>query len=178
MSNWWELEDDEEVTGSYSSGGGDFDPIPNNTRALAEVNSVMWAERGGERYVNIQWEVVKPAAYANRRVFQKIYVVNGKPGAKNPKDAQKKARDMWRNIDHNAGGKLVRLGREPNDDDMTLALQGKQMIIDIMLWEIDGNKGNWVGAVHPKGSKEVVEVSKPEPTKRPVADDLDEEIPF
>ena len=46
MSNFWELNDGSNATdtgGTFETGGGDFEPIPNNTGAIAAIEEIKWA---------------------------------------------------------------------------------------------------------------------------------------
>ena len=189
MSSFWSTSDGEDLTKSqekeYDAGGGSFEPIPDKTNCLMSIVSAAWSEKA-PKYINIQWSVVKPDALANRRVFQKLWVKDFDPRAKDAEKKRDKAKKMLRIIDENAGGKLAKAGREPDDDDLALALTNKQMIAKVMVWEMTGDdgkpiEGNWISAVSPKtgGSMTVSEIAKPATRKpAPVDDDLDDEIPF
>lgn len=197
MSDWWKTSDGDEIdtkSGEYDTGGGDFEVIPNRTNAIASIASAAWAkDRAGNRYINIQWAVEKPEAYANRRVFQKLWCDDDDPRAKDPAKKRDKAKQMLAAIDANAGGKLAKAGREPDDDDLALALTNKAMGVTIMVWELDAEngeklEGNWISAVWKKGTKELSEPEKQERRTKPASssrkarndfdEDLDDEIPF
>lgn len=199
MSNWWNTSDGadvtEDVSKEYDSGGGGFEILPAKTKALASIASAGWAkDRDENRYVNIQWSIVKPDDYARRVVFQKIWCGDPDPRAKDPNKKRDKALRMLATIDANAGGKLAKAGREPDDDDLALALTNKQMGITLMVWDKEeddgfGGKrkepgGNWVSAVAPKAGFEVTIPPKKSTgnggpqTRRQMNDDLDDDIPF
>lgn len=165
----------------FSSGGGDFEPIPDNTNCLALVNGATWkTNNNGDRYIGVRWDIVKPESLAGRVVFQNLWVKDDNPQAKDPAKKRDKDLRMFASIDANAGGKLARSGREPDDDDLALALTNKQMMIKVMLMEPkDGKPLNWVSAVSPKGgSLEVSEVkASVKPQQRQAAVD-DSDIPF
>lgn len=145
--SFWNLSDDKEkvsTSGAFESGGGNLEPMPEGTNVLAAPVEAGWKNYEGEDYVNLQWQVLAPAEYKNRRVFQKIKVYES-----DPKKADK-AKRMLAAIDANAGGKLMQIQREPSDAELTQFLVGKQMMLRLGLWEINDKRGNWVSAVAPK----------------------------
>lgn len=188
MSSWWETSEGEDLTENvskeYDAGGGDFEIIPAKTKALAYPATAAWAkDRDGNRYINIQWRIAKPEEYANRVVFQKLWCDDDDPRAKDPAKKRDKAKKMLAAIDANAGGKLAKAGREPDDDDLALALTNKQMGVLINVWEMDGKEGNWIAAIYPKAGLEVTvppkQAVKKAAGKAAFDDDLDDsEIPF
>lgn len=130
-----------ESDGEFDS-GGDITPIPAKTRLKALIDDVSWSEDEGERYINIRWSVLEPEEYKNRKVFQKVKVLND--------DSKKadKAKRMLAAIDKNAGGNLVKLERVPTEEDLQINLLNKMMLIQVMLWKTDDGKyGNWINAV-------------------------------
>jgi len=136
--------------GKFDSGGGGFEPIPNNTNLLVVADAAEWKSYEGVRSISITWVVLAPAAYKNRKVFQSIKVFDA-DSAK-----QKRARTMLKAVDMNCGGQLALLQSEPADVDLMKAIMGKQIVIKVQKWEIkdeQGNiekDGNWVSAVSPK----------------------------
>lgn len=196
MSSFWSTSDGDDLSKApaekeYDGGGGSFDLIPDKTNCLMSIASAAWAkDRSDNEYVNLQWSVIKPDSLANRRVFQKIWCKDDDPSAKDPAKKRDKALKMLAAIDANAGGKLAKAGREPDDDDLALALTNKQMMAKVMVWSMDdrekpGEKieGNWISAVGPKGGSmavsEVAEKPKRGESRRPADDDLDgDQIPF
>ena len=129
-------------TGKFEMGGGE--PIPDNTDALAAIDEIKWSEYEGQRYISARWAIMLPDEYKNRKVFQKIRVLEP--------DTNKadKARRMLAAIDANAGGGLLVSNEEPTDMSLMQNLANKAMVIKIMVWEMNGNNGNWVAAVSPK----------------------------
>lgn len=188
MSNFWADSTGanvaEDASKEFDVGGGDFEIIPAKTKALASVSSAAWSkDNDGNRYVNIQWSLLKHDDYAGRRIFQKIWCGDDDPRAKDPAKKRDKALRMLATIDANAGGKLAKAGREPDDDDLALALTNKQMGITIMVWEMDGKEGNWVSAVASKAGFDVTIPAKgavkPKPAAKPDADEDDPDfVPF
>jgi len=181
MSNFWELDDGEDATETgteYEVGGGDFEVIPNNTDVLACPDEAKWDAFNGDDFISVRWTILKPEEYANRKVFQKLWVTDDDPKAKDPAKKRDKAKRMLAAIDANAGGKLGKKDVLPTDESLTAALVNKPMIIKLMVWKMKGDdgeekSGNWVSAVSPKkGGK----VSKPKP--EPKKQELDDEIPF
>ena len=174
MSFW--NDEQRNTGGAFESGGGDFEPIPANTGCIAAIKQAGWAEYQGDRYINIQWQVLEPEQYKNRVVFQKIRVLD--------EDSAKadRAKRMLAAIDTNAGGKLLQLSHEPTDHDLAFALTGKIQAIKLQVWELTGDdgqerRGNWVSAVAPsKGAAAQPVQQKAVPT--PNLADLDDDIPF
>jgi len=189
--SFWETSTGEDVaktaTGSYEIGGGKI--IPDNSTVFAEIENATWAKDVNfNKYIEIVWTVTKPEAAAGAKIWHKLWVADADLKAKKPEEKRDKARKMLANIDANAGGKLVRNGREPDDDDLALALNGKAMAIKVKIWEIGGSVGNWVAAVLPKETALVmgtapVPVSQPQPSANGYGgaaggDSLDDDIPF
>jgi hypothetical protein len=207
--SFWDLSDGgsaaENIKDEYEI-AGNMDPIPHNSDCLAVIKKAEWAFKGEDgdevSYVNVQWQVEAPDAYKNRTVFQKLWVDDLDPGAKDKKKAiakRDKARQMLATIDGHARGKLVRATGRPTSDDMAMALVDAKMVIKVMLWELnDGARGNWVSAI--KGKDAETSEGEPLPTKKAASGggygsggrpsgsggsgsasprfDLDDEIPF
>ena len=130
--SFWDLNEGGSATsdGSFESSGGDLTPIPNKTGCVAAIEEAKWDDYEGDRFINLKWRVAKPAEYGNRVIFQKIRVFDAKP------EKADKAKRMLAAIDTNAGGKLMKIGKEPEDTDLMSALMGKMMAIKVMVWEI------------------------------------------
>jgi hypothetical protein len=198
--DFWGLSTGEDATtktdGSFDAGGGKMEPIPNDTSVLAAIDEAKWdKDNNGNRFISLRWEVLQPEEFQNRKVFQKLWVLDNEPKAKDPVKKRDKAKLMLGAIDMNAGGKLLAKPVMPTDEAMTLHLTNKPMIIKVMVWSMrdamtgDMNSGNWVGAV---SSKATGKVSSPEEIERGKADAavhqrqmgggarkaLDDEIPF
>lgn len=179
--SFWNTSDGQKVDNSneYEAGGGDIEPIPNNTLLISMITEAKWAEYEGDRYINLRWDVLE-GEYKNRVIFQKVRVIDD--------DAKRadKAKRMLAAIDANAGGKLFSTDSEPTDMQLAANLCNKPMMITVRIWEIkddNGNiekQGNWVAAV--QGSTG----AKPKPAQKPAqnqqqqskADDFDDDIPF
>lgn len=136
--------------GEFETGGGNIEPIPANTTVLAAPDEAKIDDYNGEQFISIRWVILQPEEYANRKIFQKVRVYDG--------DSKKadKAKRMLAAIDTNAGGQLMASGEEPDDNNLTVALVNKPMMLKLQVWEMeksDGTgmmSGNWVSAVSPR----------------------------
>ena len=146
MENFFNIKiEGEENLGNFTSGGGEFDPIPAKTQVLAIPCEIKWDTYDGEMFINIQWTVLQPAEYKNRRVFQKLKVKD------DDEKKREKALRMLVAIDANAKGGLLKSGKEPTDADLQKALLNKPMVLMLQVWKLeDGRQGNWISAVSPK----------------------------
>lgn len=186
MSNWWSTSDGEDLRGTDASKelpSGSFEPLPNNTKVLAVVDSAGKAERDGNYYAEATMTIVKPEGYANRKIFAKWWIFDDNPHA--PDKKKKRDNDMRRfvKMDAACGGKLAKAGREPDGNDISMAFINKQVIVQVMLMEPKdgGEPFNWYADYFPKGAKELSEgpARKVKQESRPVDDDLDDDsIPF
>ena len=155
----------ENAATEYDIGGSIV--IPDDSTVLAIVESAGWRRDASfNEYIELTWAVVKPDEVAKAKVWQKLWVKDPDPRAKD-RDAADKKRDkalrMLATVDANAGGKLARAGREPSDDDLALALTNKPMAIKVKVWEMGGSSGNWIAAVMPKDRP--LELGKTAPTQ-------------
>lgn len=162
-------DDEEEVSGSYDSGSGDFEVIPKGTKVLFAMDEVGIEETDTETYISTRWAVMEPEEYKNRKVFHKIRIWSRKD-----KKAEKAA-NMLKAIDSNAGGKLRKSGQAPDDWDddlLSRCLLNKPMIGTLGVWELNDKSasGNWIMAISPKGK---LEDKKPKSQQ-----DDDDDIPF
>lgn len=151
--SFWNLSDNSENlqsnNGTFSAGGGDMDPIPSDTQVKAACEEAKWDSYEGDEYINLKWTVLAPAEYKNRKIFQKVRVMDG--------DTKKadKAKRMLAAIAANAGGGLLKVEGKPTDMDLQKNLAMKPMALTLQVWEIeksDGTgkaSGNWVQQVAP-----------------------------
>jgi len=177
MNDFWNLSDGEDASastnGEFDAGGGNIEPIPPETSVLAAIDEAKWdKDQQGNRFISLRWNVLAPEEYDNRKVFQKLWVLDADPRAKADKVAAKrdKAKRMLAAIDTNAGGKLLAKPVMPTDEALTLHLTNKPMVVKVMLWEMRDSmtgemmRGNWIGAVAPKtapiSSKDEIDRSK------------------
>lgn len=193
FNNFWSLSDGEDAAISKSTayeipGGGNLEPIPDRSSVLAMIDEAKWDQRDGARYISLRWTVIQPDAFKNRKIFQKLWVMDDDPGAKNPAKAAKKrdkARRMLAAIDANAGGRLTSVPGAPTDGTLAQHLTNKPMVIKVMIWEVDDRqtgeriRGNWIAAIapktHPTQIADAKLVAKPE---RIVVTAGDIDIPF
>ena len=194
---FWNLSDGEDAakTGAeYEIPGGSMEPIPEGSSVLAMVDEAKWAttQNNAEEYVSLRWTVLAPDEFKNRKVFQKLWVTDHDPNAKDHAKAiakTDKARKMLAAVDANAGGKLTAKDAKPSNDDLAMALMDKPMVITLGVWESNqpgGSGGNWVMAVAPKNK--ALKIGDKAPAKaRPAsqgsaggayAGGMDDEIPF
>jgi hypothetical protein len=186
MSNFWEMSDGKSATetGVSFEIEGNMEPIPNNTGCIGVIEEVKWSMYETDNYINQKWRILRPEAYANRVVFQKIYPL-GKAGKDEAySDRQKR---MFAAIDANAGGKLSKLESIPTDEDLMSALAGKMMAIKVMKWTISAKdssngeerSGNWISAVAPAKQPAPAKPSV-QPVHQPPAVPFDDsgDIPF
>src|SRR5690554_1638640 len=99
--SFWNLSDGEQAqpTGAFESGGGNFEPIPDNTGCIAAIEEAKWDDYEGDRYISLKWRVMQPSEYDKRVIFQKVRVFDAK------QEKADKAKRMLAAIDTNAGGK-------------------------------------------------------------------------
>jgi len=196
--SFWDLSDGGNAADTGSEyeipGGGNFDPIPDGSNVLAMIDEIGWAnDNDGNEYINARWTVLDPEEYKNRKIFQKLWVTDFDPRAKDDKKAatkRDKARRMLAAIDANASGALSKNPGVPNDDQLAAALMNKPMVIKCMVWSMpdrekpgENIEGNWIAAVAPANKGVEVKEAKPRPASKPASGgasalELDDEIPF
>lgn len=186
MSFWNMSDGNSAISGdSEFDAGGSMEPIPDGTSVLAMPDEAKWAEdKQGNEYLSIRWNVLKPAAYQGRKIFHKLWISDEKPNQKDPVKYRDKQLRMFGAIDHNAGGKLGKQPGKPTDDQLSVALINKQMVLRLGVWAMDGDNGpmtgNWVSAVSDKTkpiSEAAAPAKKPQ-TKAAFDDDLDDDVPW
>jgi len=185
--SFWDLSDGETAaTGEkeYEQATGNLDPIPDGSSVMAIIDEAKWSEtrdRDAE-FISLRWSVMEPAEFANRKVFQKLWVTDDDPNTSDAAKMEKKrdkAKRMLAAIDANCGGKLAKKAARPTDDDLALALTNRPMIIKCMVWEMGDNSGNWIAAVSPKAKGvSVAETKAPAKKAAPVSDVDDDDVPF
>ena len=200
--SFWNLSDGEDIkqstTGEFDQGGGRLEVIPDNTSVLGAIEEAKWDRTlDQDRFISLRWTVLAPEEFKNRKIFQKLWVLDDEPRAKDPAKKRDKAKRMLAAIDMNAGGKLLAKGEMPTDESLTACLTNKQMVIKVMVWEMPDRErggmaqGNWVGAVSPKSNpistQEEIEKNAAAMAKRPQTGgqmgrnahrDIDDDIPF
>jgi hypothetical protein len=168
---------------AYTPPTNDLEPIPGKSKVRAFVKEAGWDKnQNGDRYIKLRWDVTKPDVYAKRVVFQKFWVKDPDPNAKDPNGKRDKSLRMLAKIDALAGGKLAAKGSEPNDDELLIALANKEMVIAVELWEMKGSdgemmSGNWIRDVYPLEGT-AIDVGEVKAKADASPRDLDDEIPF
>lgn len=147
-------------------------PIPDGTQVLAYIEDAKVLPPGDYsdvEVVQLTWAILQPDEYKNRKIFHKVKVYD-----ENPVKA-KKQRAMLAAIDANAGGKIAASGKAPDDLLLMSSLAQKQMILKVAVWDMNGNTGNWVQAVAPKGAAtaQAAPVAQQAPNAKP-----DDDVPF
>lgn len=197
--SFWDLTDGGSATDTgtdFEIPSGNLEPIPDGSSVLAMIDEAKWDETRDRdaQFISLRWTVLSPDEYKNRKIFQKLWVTDDDPNAKDAGKAAKKrdkARRMLAAIDANAGGKLTRKPGTPTDDDLTSCLTNKPMIVKAMEWSMPDRerhgefiRGNWISAVAPKSKGIDVKEAKSAPTKdaarggAPAGGVMDDDIPF
>lgn len=186
MSDFWGLSDGEQVkaTSEYEQAGGTMQPIPDGTQVLAAIDEAKWDSKDDNEYISLRWSVLKPDAYKNRKVFQKLWVLGNNPQQTDAEKRKKQgdnAKKMLAAIDTNCGGNLLS-GGKPTDSALQSNLLSKPMIVKLGVWEMKGSmgdtmSGNWVQMVAPK-EKGVSEAPVQQRQAMAQASAMDDEIPF
>lgn len=189
--SFWKLSDGESAvettTKEFDGGGGNMAPMPEGSSVLAMPDDVKWAEdRDRNEYLSIRWTVLKPDEFLNRKIFQKIWISDEDPRAKDPAKKKDKALRMFAAIDANAGGKIGKRDTKPTDDDLAIALVNKQMVLRLGVWEMEGDNGamsgNWVQAVSakdkPVSAGAAAPARKPQAQQSRTGDVLEDDVPF
>lgn len=175
--SFWNLNDTTEkldTNGSFESGGGDIEPIPNKTQVKAAIDEAKMDSYEGDEYISLRWTILAPEQYKNRKIFQKIRVFDG------DSKKQDKAKKMLAAIATNAGGGLLKEDNPCNDVALQKHMLMKPMVLLLNVWKIkqdDGSEksGNWVGAVSPlKGG---VKAQEPQPAPQ-MSTDFDDDVGF
>lgn len=182
MSDFWKVGEEtvqKQDTIEIEGGRSNDLPMPEGTQVKIGIKEAKWAtdEREGT-YISLQHQVMAPACYKGRIVFQKLHVnpVEGSNNVKLTDDERKKKRlkalKMLAVIDTNAGGKLLASADRPDDLKLQSCLANKTMMMQLGTYEFDTKdgvkipnevdymRGNWVRKVAPKDK--FVEMSKEE----------------
>ena len=182
--------EDNESTGEVSLGGGNFETIPDGTKCKAHIEEIEWASYDptdeNVPYIKNRWNIELPSEYENRKIFQNINLYGEDPTKKGYDSSKqetkmKNARAMYWAIDKNCGGKLAALKRKPKTEELQRYLIGKPMLITLGVWEINDKSGNWIRKIEPLTSNGNVPQQAAKPTAKrnePIADDMDDDIPF
>lgn len=173
MSGLWG-DDEVEVpaNGEFSSGGGDFELLPEGTRVLFEVEQAEIRQYEDIDNISLRWSVLQPELYKNRKIFQNVYVFA------DDKEKRMKARKMLAAIDVNADNRLTKYAEkkkislnEFTTEDLTICLVGQSMTGTIGKYK----DKNIVRGISPANSAKIKEPTKTAPKKEI---DEDEDLPF
>lgn len=146
------------ATTSFEVEGGSNYVFADGATLLTMIDEAKWTSfNDGEKFINLRFSVVAPHTDVNgvkissRKLFAKLYPVDGNRERQGDKADKKRDRDirMLLAIDANVYGKLAGLNSEPTDADLQQALCGKPMVTRWGQWNMDGKKGNWLQAVMP-----------------------------
>lgn len=151
-------------------------PIAAGTVLTCLICEAAWKEYQGEYNIKFKWTVLD-GDYKGRKIMQTVKIED--------QDVEKrdKAKLMFAAIDANCGGHLVQAGIKPTEDAMAVLLN-KPMRIKVMVYDIDGQQGNWVSAVssaqmtaqaQPNGA---MQAQAPQVQQSPPADAFDDDMPF
>ncbi len=184
--SFWDTDDGESIDTSakeFDTGGGNIGVIPDGSSVIAMIDEAEWREtrdRDAE-FVSLRWSIVAPDEFQNRKVWQKLWVTDVDPNAKDAEAGRKKrdkAKRMLAAIDANAGGKLLKIQSKPTDNDLAASLMNKPMVIRLGVWGMNGNEGNWVQAVSEKSKGIDIKEAKPSSASK-AASSLDGDyVPF
>jgi len=152
MAGFWES-DLGEVTGKPEDAfAKSFTHIPDNTMALARVESFTNLEYNGNRYLSLDW-ILTDGDFKGQKVNQKLKVY-GDPQSKDSNKVRHRALNMLKLMYQLYGLKPKHPG-EPADSDLSVFI-GKLAGIRIRETEPnqEGKQYNWVSEIHDaKGFK-------------------------
>ena len=151
----------------YESAGGSLEPIPAGTVVTAYVKNAEIKEYEMNRYIQLRWDVLAPAEFNSRVIFQKLSVWDDN------NDKALKAYNMLGVINNAAGGR-INMEKDPEPQDL-FNLFNLQMVLKLDVWEIGDKKGNWVSKVAIKNQ---LSSAAPVRTPEPVSQNMDDDIPF
>lgn len=175
------------VSTSFEIEGGSNYVFADGSVLLTMIDEAKWHSfDGGERFINLRFTVLAPETdangvkVANRKLFTKLYTVDGDRQRDASKADKKKDRAirMLLAIDANVYGKIAKLTQEPTDSDLQEALCGKPFRTRWGKWEFDGKEGNWLQAVMPADGETKVEGGSAAPQQQQKDSFDDSDIPF
>lgn len=203
--SFWDLDDGgnaaKTATDTVKGEGGSFEPLPGGSKVLSEITEIKWVnpESDDARFIQINWSVLRPEEFEGRKLRQKLFVAElDLSNGRNEEKAKKRrvaAKKTLATLALNAGGKLLKLTGEPDDDDLAAALMGKQAVLGVEIFSIVDKTGgpnitgNWVRDIFPKQERTLIGKDVLAPAKssgggksggggRSAAVEDDDEIPF
>ena len=156
MAGFWDLSDNTQVEAKEEyvapSGGGDYF-FPHNSKINGIIDEMKWDSfNGGEEFIKYRISVVGPKTDAdgvkieNRKLFLKLWINGDEKNANGNADKVKKKADnakrMLASMDANAGGKLMKLGRKPTDEDLAACMLMSPMQFSIGHYEFYEQDGS------------------------------------
>lgn len=173
MSFWTTTSGEAITKDSEVSTGFDNTPIPEGTVVKAILTETTLKEYEGEQYVNYRWDIVAPADYKGRVIFQKLNIYNEKESKRN------NARIMLMQS-YNIAGKTPPASA-PNEDDL-YPLQNMSALLKLGVWDFTkegGKSGNWVQEIKSAKQQQAPQQQQaPAQARQPDFDDFDDNIPF
>ncbi len=124
-----------------------FTQIPDNTLALAKIESFINAEYEGNKYLSIDW-VLTDGDFKGQKVNQKLKVYGGGAQDKDPAKTRHRALNMLKLI-YQLYKVSPKHSGEPTDSDLSVFV-GKSAGIKIRETEPNsqGKQYNWVAEIH------------------------------
>lgn len=175
------------ATDSFEVEGGGNYIFADGSTVMTMIDDAKWQSfDGGERFINLRFSVVAPATdangvkIANRKLFTRLYPIDGNRAQKGDKANQKRDRDlkMLLAIDANVYGKLATLTGEPTDSDLQSALMGKPFVTKWGAYDMNGRQGNWLMGVFNATKETSVGGGSQEAKVEDKKPAFDDQIPF
>lgn len=184
--NYWDMDDDEEITGEYvNESGGDFPIIPHGTRVSCFIDEAKLDHKAAwdkgvensftEDCIKLRFEIDEPEDYARQKLFKTFWTETGTD------EKLKRDRTLFLNIDKNAGGNLAKLRRQATDEELQRYLVCKKMTIVVGMMN-DKKNNKQINYVMGVGSA-IGDITAPSKQtqnakKASLFDDVDDDIPF
>lgn len=171
------------TNGDFSTGAGDFAPIPKGQVVKAAVTSLKWDQhQDNPEVLSLEWVIGAPQKYRNRKIFQKIKLNDQSTETKD------KAIRMLGAIYTNAGGDISKFTGKPTEAQLISDLANKFMLLELGVWELEdkSKSGNFVSRVSPVNNADqaakvenIVGQEKPKLQYDPAQSaELDQDLPF
>lgn len=152
MNDFWTSELGEITGNAEDAFAKTFTQVPDNTMALARIESFVNKEYEGTKYLSINW-LLTDGEFKGSKVEQKLKVY-GEPRDKDPLKTRHRALNMLKLI-YQLYNTKPKHANPPSDQDLAVFL-GKVAGIKIRETEpnSNGRQYNWVSEIHdPKGFK-------------------------
>lgn len=177
--SFWDLENGETAAASTeyeAPSGGSI--IPAKTGAIMLIDEIAWktTQTDSREYINIRYNVLEPDDYNGRKVFQKLWVTDDDPNAKDPVKKRENAKRFLAALFGVTGGTMP--AGKPTDAELMQELSNRPLWGMIMVWSMPDRdnpnekiEGNWISAIKKASEGEATQAAK-------APADLDDEIPF